>query len=99
MKFAGALPLDHSGIVVGNAQGDFDAELLGKVFDERRPAIGDGRLVLGRDHCEIDLRIFLPPIRRGWARLGNACEQRQGQQQAANDHRSPRGNKKRRGFV
>src|SRR4029079_3262435 len=65
MDVAGALPFDDSGVVVGDAQIDLHPEFLGKVSDERGPALRNAGGVLGRHHRESQFGILaLPALRR-----------------------------------
>ena len=62
MNIPGALPFDHGGIVIGDAQVHLHAEHPRQIIHERRVAINDARGVLGRDDGEGQFRIFRAPI-------------------------------------
>jgi hypothetical protein len=47
MNVAGALALDHGGIVIGDAQSDFGAELAAEIIDKGREAVGYAGGVFG----------------------------------------------------
>ena len=84
-----ALALDDGGIVVGDAQSDLGAELLGQVFDERRVALGHAGSVLGRDDGHHQLGILgFPVLRVG--RIGKnerAGGKRRAEDQSTGEHR------------
>src|ERR1700732_2126676 len=61
MDISGALAFDHRGIVVGNAQRHFAAELAAQIIDERRKAVDDSAGVLGRNDGVDQLGILRVP--------------------------------------